>query len=139
MRLPQYNGSIEASIGAAKGRAEFRAQRSGTPGMWTWEDVEGARLEGNVFGRSPIDRHCNPNQVWQSREPLRAVEREELATTVRRLEASVVEELSAQEQIDRGLIERMVMRRALGALGLLVIRWGRISPAISAQRGDNIT
>jgi transposase InsO family protein len=138
VRTPQYNGSIEASVGVAKGRAEFRAERFGEPGVWTWEDVEGARLEGNVFGRSPIDRRCNPDQVWHSREPLRAGEREALATTVRRLEASVREGLSAEEQSDSGLIERMIMRRALGALGLLVIRWGRISPAISAPEGDNI-
>src|SRR5262249_36036101 len=45
---PQYNGAIEAGVGAMKGRTEAQALVRGAPGEWTWEDTEAARQEANA-------------------------------------------------------------------------------------------
>src|SRR4051812_50091940 len=52
-RTPEYNGAIEAGIGAGKERTEEHAQRRGTPGEWTWEDAAGGRGGGHGFWRRP--------------------------------------------------------------------------------------
>jgi transposase InsO family protein len=39
---PQYNGAIEAGIGALKVRTHYQAVRQGRPGEWTLEDAEAA-------------------------------------------------------------------------------------------------
>jgi len=134
-RTPQYNGSAEAGIGAVKVRTQERAERRGSPAEWSWEDIEGARQDGNAFGRSPLDPSRSPEQVWQAREPLRPQERAALAAEVSRIQAEVqpAEAVGGQsggaeqEASGRAATWRSVLRRALGALGLLFIRWRRIS------------
>jgi transposase InsO family protein len=143
-RTPEYNGSVEAGIGAAKGRTEENAARRGAPGAWTWEDVEAARQQGNVFGQSPIDPGRSPAEVWQAREPLRAQERTALTAVAEQMreEEERAEEVNGpqgeagQEAPQKDAIWRRVLRRALGALGILLIRWRRISPGVSATNED---
>jgi hypothetical protein len=62
-----YNGSIEAGIGAVKGRTQERSERRDQPGVWVWEDLEGARQDGNHFGSSPFLPNETPEQIWHSR------------------------------------------------------------------------
>jgi len=137
---PEYNGSIESGIGAAKERTQERSERRGAPGVWSWEDVEGARQEGNLFGSSPFAPNRSPEQVWQSREPIRQEEREALAHAVMRIETEVQQETAGQcggagqEAPSKEGIWRAVLSRALRALGLLVIRWGRISTGVSEKK-----
>jgi transposase len=49
--LPEYNGAIEAGIGSLKTRAHYLSMRSGRPGEWTLDDIDGARSMGNETGR----------------------------------------------------------------------------------------
>lgn len=70
---PQYNGAIEASIGAVTTRAHHVAVAAGHPEYWTCADVEAARLAANraiahAHGTSPLDR-------WQHHAPITAAER----------------------------------------------------------------
>ncbi len=48
---PQYNGAIEAGIGALKARTHYQAVRQGQPGEWTLADAEAARQQANTLGR----------------------------------------------------------------------------------------
>jgi transposase InsO family protein len=45
---PSYNGSVEAGVGAMKGRTAMQAWLRGASGSWTWEDLEAARQEANA-------------------------------------------------------------------------------------------
>jgi len=118
-----------------KERTEERALRRGTPGDWTWEDAAGARQDGNNFGRSPIDPSRSPAEVWQTREPIRPEERAALAAEVseHQQEGEAVNGPTGgagQEASHKEALWRAVLRRALGALGFLFIRWRRISTLI---------
>ncbi len=120
-----------------KTRTEESAERAGHPGIWTLEDVERARQEANVFSTSPVDPRRSPQQVWDARVPLEPEERQKQEAEVNRLQA---EEKAKQEiegpataagkPMNREATWRRVLRRALGALGYLFLRWRRISPPI---------
>jgi hypothetical protein len=45
MYTPSYNGTMEAGIGAMKGRKVMQAWLRGASGSWTWEDMEAVRQE----------------------------------------------------------------------------------------------
>ena len=137
---PEYNGSIEAGIGATKARTEEESERHQRPGVWTWEDAEAARCKGNVFGKSPIDPKRSPADVWRHREAIRVEEREALGAMVKRVQQETGGQHgeAGQESSDREAHWRRVMRRALGALGILVLRWRRISTLVPERKGDNI-
>jgi hypothetical protein len=101
-RTPEYNGSIEAGIGAVKQRTEECAERRSAPGEWTWEDAERARLEANTFGRSPFDPKRSPDQVWQSRARLRPKERATFRAEVQRIQAEEERKAEARSQTGEG-------------------------------------
>jgi hypothetical protein len=85
-RRPQYNGAVEAGIGALKARTHYQAARGGHPGQWTLADTEAARQEANTLGRPWGARGPTPAERWQGRQRLSAVERGAFAATVARLE-----------------------------------------------------
>jgi hypothetical protein len=141
---PEYNGSSEAGIGAAKGRTHERSERRGDAGNWSWDDIEGARLDGNHFGSSPLFPNQTPEQVWETRQPILTEERAALQDAVNRIEKEVQEERAGrsgeavQEAPSKEGIMRAVLSRALRALGLLVIRWGRFITGVSEPKEDKI-
>jgi transposase InsO family protein len=45
--LPAYNGACEAGHGSVKIRAEILARKDGTPGQWTCNHIEAARIWAN--------------------------------------------------------------------------------------------
>jgi hypothetical protein len=143
---PSYNGSAEAGVGAMKGRTEMQAWLRGTSGSWTWEDTEAARQEANAVcvGR----RASSPTraQVWASRPRLGEEARAGLRAEVLRQqpkgrspEARAGAEASGGSVLDEGCPWRVVLRRALVALGYLVLSWRRIALPIKSQKTDKIT
>jgi transposase InsO family protein len=85
-RRPQYNGAIEAGIGALKARTHYQAARHGRPGVWTVADTEAAREEANTLGRPWGAHGPTPAERWAQRCPVPAPERHGFAATVARLE-----------------------------------------------------
>jgi hypothetical protein len=132
-------------VGAMKGRTETQAWRRGASGSWTWEDMEAARQEANAacVGR----RESSPTraQVWASRprldEEARAVLRAEvLRQQPKRVwpETGAEAEASGGSALDTGCPWRVVLRRALVALGYLVLSWRRIPLPIKSKKTDKI-
>jgi hypothetical protein len=143
---PSYNGSVEAGVGAMKGRTEMQAWLRGASGSWTWEDLEAARQEANAacVGR----RESSPTraQVWALRPRLDETARAALRAEVLRqqpkigsAEAWTEKEASGGSVLDKGCPWRVVLRRALVALGYLVLSWRRIPLPIKPQKVDKIT
>lgn len=87
---PQYNGAIEAGIGALKVRTHYQAVRQGRPGEWTLEDAEAARQQGNTLGRPWGSHGPTPAERWAKRQPLPAAERAAFAASVACLEDETV-------------------------------------------------
>jgi hypothetical protein len=85
-RLPQYNGAMEAGIGALKARTHYQALRQGRPGVWTLTDAEAARQEANTLGRPWGAHEPTPTERWAGRPVLTAAERRAFAATVERLQ-----------------------------------------------------
>jgi transposase InsO family protein len=83
---PQYNGAIEAGIGALKVRTEYHPVRQGRPGQWTLADAEAARQEANVLGRPWGSRGPTPAERWAGRHVVTAPERAAFAASVACLE-----------------------------------------------------
>ena len=139
---PSYNGSVEAGVGAMKGRTAMQAWLRGASGNWTWEDMEAARQEANAacVGR----RESSPTraQVWASRPQLDEKARAALRAEVLRQQRKRVwpeAESSGGSVLDKGCPWRVVLRRALVALGYLVLSWRRIPLPIKPQKADKIT
>jgi hypothetical protein len=80
--MPQYNGSIEASVGSMKSRTEEHATREGRPTQWSWTDTDVARLQANATARSHGARGPTPDQVWSGRRPLSDEQRDRLQARV---------------------------------------------------------
>src|SRR5262249_13494872 len=64
---PQYNGAIEAGIGALKARTHYQAVRQGRPGEWTLADAEAARLEADALARPWGAHGPTPAERWAGR------------------------------------------------------------------------
>jgi transposase InsO family protein len=85
-RLPQYNGAIEAGIGALKARTHYQASRRGHPDEWTRADTAAAQEQANTLGR-PAGAHApTPAQRWVQRHVVTRAERAVFQATVARLE-----------------------------------------------------
>jgi len=142
---PQYNGAAEAGVGALKGRTEAQALARGTPGEWTWEDTEAARQEANAVcvGR----REASPTRaaVWAARAPPSTEARTTFQAEVSRQQqgqapaASTEVEAAGGAASDKACPWRVVLRRALVALGYLVFSWRRIPLQVKAEKTAKIT
>jgi len=83
---PQYNGAIEAGIGALKVRTHYQAVRQGRPGEWTLADAEAARQEANTLGRPWGAHGPTPAERWDNRQTVTLEEREAFSASVACLE-----------------------------------------------------
>ncbi|MFQ5844444.1 MAG: transposase family protein [Planctomycetota bacterium] len=139
--LPEYNGSMEAGIGALKARIRFR----NTEGTLTWsaDEVEAARCEANTTARPWGWRGPTPAERWQRRIPLTATERAECRRTYERM----AEEEKRKRQIAPGAIlshwqqssiDRVAIRRMLTEKGFLFFRRSRISPPMGLKNAARI-
>ncbi len=121
--FPRYNGAIEAGIGSLKTRTQASAARHGHPGLWTWDDIEAARLEANATARSPANGAATPEQVWQERPPLTSEERNHFRTEVNRQRQAVDVQggplANPQTDLSERARDRQAIRRALEGRGYL--------------------
>jgi hypothetical protein len=126
-----------------KGRTEARALARGAPGAWTWDDAEAARQEANAacVGR----RETSPTRaaVWAARAPLSEGARAAFQAEVLRQQrgpAPATEAAAPEgEASAQGCPWRVVLRRALVALGYLVFSWRRIPLQVEAKKTAKIT
>jgi transposase InsO family protein len=131
---PEYNGSIEASIGALKTRTETQCTLQGHPELWTSAAVEAAQADANTAHPRRL-KGDTPEQVWESRPALTADERAAFLLTVEqyRTEESTRRGLPDQALLSRtqqASVDRVAYRRALVAHDLLLFRRRRIPPRI---------
>jgi hypothetical protein len=125
-----------------KGRTEMQAWQRGVPGCWTWEDVEAARQQANAVGVGRRESSPTRAQVWASRPRLGEEARAGWRAEVRRQQSkksSAEAEVFEGSVLDKGCPWRVVLRRALVALGYLVLSWRRIPLPIKSQKTDKIT
>jgi transposase InsO family protein len=135
---PQYNGAIEASIGALKQRTERQCWLHGHPGVWTSRTVEAAGLAANSAPAKRL-RGRTPHQVWESRAAVTAEERVTFQGTVGHCQTEeraqrgqpAEGELSRTQQ---ARVDRVAYRRALVAHDLLLFRRKRILPPIKRPK-----
>ena len=141
---PRYNGAIEAGIGSLKARTHQQATRHGHPGFWTYDDIEGARLEANATARPHGPAGPSPDEAWNSRRPLTALERasfyasvERLRQEVRRVQGRPMDgELST---MDHRALDRIAIRRALCEHGYLLFSRRPIPLPIRKRKVTDIT
>jgi hypothetical protein len=145
---PSYNGAVEAGVGAMKGRTEEQALSRGAPGAWTWDDTEAARQEANAASVGRRETSPTRAAVWAARAPLDAETRAAFAAEVQRQQegkAAAASEAEAHGEEAAGGVEdkacpwRVVVRRALVALGYLVFSWRRIPLHDKPQKTAKIT
>jgi hypothetical protein len=123
---PGYNGSVEAGNKSLKRRTAAIAAAAGHAGAWRVEDLEGAGQEANARGR-PRGAKVAPAVAWECRERVSVAERERLREQLEVEGQAVREEVGQPEEgRSEGSILRSAFRRALVALGYLVLKWRRI-------------
>ena len=143
LRTPSYNGSCEAGHGSLKTRAHRRAAQNDRPGHWTCDDVEFARLEANAAARPRGPDGPTPDEIWQARSPIEETERSGCAASVRRYEMEFRQESGYSKNYgqapSRGLVQRVSVRRALGAHGIYVVKRRFITLPVKRRKTANIT
>jgi hypothetical protein len=134
---PRYNGSIEAGIGSLKTRTERHATRAGRPGYWTCDDVAAAESEANANARPQGETGPTPNELWDRRRRITALERGLFQSAVQRQRDQLgpKEDLSSKEE---RRMQREAIRRALAEHGILLYSRGRIPLPITNQKAANI-
>ena len=80
--LPSYNGACESGHGSIKLHAEALARRNGTPGRWSSDHVEAARLY--TIRREGSDKPVSAERLFESRAPITTEARERLLKSVER-------------------------------------------------------
>jgi transposase InsO family protein len=135
---PRYNGSIEAGIGSLKTRTERFATRAGHPGYWTSDDVAAAQFEANATARPRGETGPTPDELWQTRRPLTAEDRQLFQEAVlrQREEQGETEGLSNKEE---RRMQRDAIRRALVEHDILLFSRRRLPLPITNQKVANIT
>jgi transposase InsO family protein len=135
VQTPQYNGAVEAGIGATKARLHHVAATHGRPDSPTCDDLEEARLEGNAEARPWGPSGHSPDDRWSSRPPITADQRRAFHAA---LDAARLEETRRMLQRraptrdnasfdtldtnDRVTVTRRSIRRALLESGFLITR-----------------
>jgi transposase InsO family protein len=135
---PRYNGAIEAGIGALKDRTAARAARAGHAGVWTWDDLAGARAEANATTRPWVEGGSSPDRVWSAREPISADERAAFGATVAAARQTRAREVGTCADEEAGVtsessVARCAIELALVQREYLQYRRRSIPPPIKRQ------
>ncbi len=125
--LPAYNGACEAGHGSVKSRAEILARRDGTPGQWTCNHLEAARVWANRH--VSISRPTAAEELWRQRTAIGPQAREQFLRAVegalfdRRLEfASAMQRAGRLAVIAVDALDRQAVVATLHVLGYLITR-----------------
>ena len=73
--LPRYNGAIEAGVGQFQTLTHYLATKMDHPGVWTSNDVEGARIMANRTRRPWEATGPTPEEAWKKRRRITWEER----------------------------------------------------------------
>ncbi|HLW65128.1 MAG TPA: transposase family protein [Gemmataceae bacterium] len=135
---PEYNGAIEASIGALKRRTELQCLLLGHPNVWTSAALDAARRAANGAQTKRLKGQM-PEQIWEARRVVTAEERAAFQATVARCRAEERAQrgLAAEAALSRkqeASVDRVAYRRALVAHDLLLFRRRRILPPITRPK-----
>ena len=146
---PEYNGAIEAGIGAIKYRAHLESARHDHPGQWSSDDLYAAQHQANETPRPWVQDGLAPKQLWGPGNSLEEKEfheclREDFRRHYERLEPAARIDLRLLPGLDFGPaiqahIDRTALVRALLALGLLRIRRRRVSPPFKRRVRERIS
>jgi len=134
---PSYNGGAEAGIGGSRVRTHRRAAALGHPEVWSCDDLEFARAEGNVLARPWVPGHASADTLWDGRLPITSTERASLRSALlRELHA-----LPGTPDRPRSRTARLrrALARALVSEGLLVYRKRRLALPLLSSKVANIT
>ena len=141
---PQYNGSCEAAIGAAKGRTDTQATLSGRPpGCWTCDGVARALILGNQYLRPWGPRGPTPQAAWQARRDITLPERAQFRACFRERRDVLMQRHSDTSVTSLGraalaTLERVAARLALCDCGYLTLVGRSITPHIARARMTKI-
>src|SRR5258708_30047029 len=125
---------MEAGIGSLKTRRETQPASAGHPGVWTWDDVEAARLEANATARPRGETGPTPDEMWANRPSLTTEDRQCFAATVFAHQRELVlplQQTKSRPGVDdawpdlwndkeQELEDRAAVRRALETCGYLL-------------------
>jgi len=138
---PEYNGAIEAGIGALKTRTMYHAARHGRIGCWTCDDVEAGRLQANETSRPQGPWGPSPESSWRSRERIGNEERQrfiELVEQERRERLSRESNSGSLGAQEKKAIARRAIASALAKSGCLTMKRRGVSPVITHAISSNI-
>jgi hypothetical protein len=108
----------------------IQATRAGRPGLWTWDDVEAARLEANATARPRGETGPTPDELWSRRRPTTEAQRRSFVATVAAEQRGSAPEVAWPElwnDKDREVEDRAAVRRALQTCGYLLYPRRRIA------------
>ncbi len=128
---PSYNGACEAGNGSIKHRAETLACRNGTPGQWTLDHLEAARLWANRANPDRGDDRSTPEQRLTDRTPISDHERQRFHDTVdhawcQRYDQLVIASRTRPCAITTDALARQAIADALTSLGVLTTTSRRV-------------
>jgi transposase InsO family protein len=140
---PEYNGSIEASIGSLKTWTQYQAYLAGHDGAWTTVDLERAGELANARSRPHGPRGPTPLQAWESRRAPTADEFQAFAAWVREAEAVLHSELGIAQDApldhyEQAALHRRVLTQVLVEHGFLTITRRRIPQRFFGHKVANI-
>ena len=138
---PRYNGAIEAGIGALKELTAARAARAGHAGLWTGDDLAGARCEANARPRPWREDGASADALWDAQEPLTEAERAAFGAAVAAARAARDRELGSCAEHAAGVgsetsAARSATELALTQRGYLQYRRSSIPPPIRRKKAD---
>ena len=129
---PEYNGSVEAGMGALKLQAHRISALHDRPGQWTCDDIEEARCRMNLEGRPHGAAGPSPDELWRKRDRVTEAERECLDAVYRdhftnECNARELDSTVQWQHAQRASIDRAALTSTLVKLGFLMIRRRRIT------------
>jgi transposase InsO family protein len=140
---PQYNGSIEASIGSLKTRSEQYATQNGRPTLWTYHDAAAALTQANATARPHGPYGPTADDLWNARPKITAEQRVLFQASVNheRDHVRLTEgwpTIGPLKDKDARALDRQAIRRALCGHGYLFIQRRTIPLRFNAKKTANI-
>lgn len=140
--MPRYNGSIEAGIGALKGRTAAHAARHGRIHTWTYDDLAAARAEANAYARPRGASGPTPDESWAARTSLTPEERVSFAHAVE-VQRCIANDEPPPNSDDGSAAaratDRTAIRRALVEHGYLRFTRRLIPPPIPRRKAEDVS
>lgn len=139
VRTPEYNGAIEAGMGALKIYIHHESARNGRPGQWTCDDVEAARLKLNATSRPRgINGPC-PDEILATRKKIPENIREKFLGLVEKYcTRDIKRRKIAGYRKNTAASMRLGIRMALEKLDVLEIVRSRITQVINPKKTTDI-